>query len=545
LPGSVIANRKHITFSAYGKKILYPAFAFIKSKQVNIKSALIVFTCFFMLSSAQAQIKILHQLHDSVFQLLNDKPIADELNIWYKGLTTPDTQLKNLNIYGFKSGEVPTYEDAVYEQRLADLQSAIPLAYNDIIRRYIELYTQKKRDQVEEMLGLANYYFPLFEAELNRQGLPLELKYIPIIESALKTTAVSKSGATGLWQFMFATARIYDLQITSYVDERRDPYKLTTKAVTYFSDLYHVFGNWLFAIAAYNCGPGTLNKAITQSGYKTNFWEVYPYLPQETKGYIPAFIAASYVMNYHIEHNLYPKNVYNPGLLDTIHIKRRLRFDVIANALQMEVSTLRELNPQFIKDIIPQSPTKEAFILRLPLEKASQFYAHKDRIYRYQDFLDKKEKDEASAAKRLDKINSFPSENTNSYHLIRYTVKAGDNIQLIADWFECTINDLARWNKGIANSLYAGKNISIYVPSHKAEHFKKINGMSFQQKQQLVGKAKEPITGDLITYTVKEGDTLWAIARQFPGVTPYDIMQLNQIDEESIKPGQKIKIKKK
>ncbi|MBT3301812.1 MAG: LysM peptidoglycan-binding domain-containing protein [Bacteroidetes bacterium] len=510
-----------------------------------MKKSFLILICFLLISQLHAQIQVLKDLQDSVSQCMSKKSIDQELNSWYFGKTKKDYSIEKLNVYGFKADEIPTYSDSVYEARLDQLQSAIPLAYNDIIRRYIDLYTTKKRDQVEEMLGLANYYFPIFDEELARQGLPLELHYIPIIESALKTTAVSKSGATGLWQFMYATARIYDLQITSYIDERRDPYKLTNKAVTYFSDLYHVFGNWLFAIAAYNCGPGSLNKAITQSGYKTNFWEVYPYLPQETKGYIPAFIAASYVMHYNIEHNLYPKNIYCPGLLDTIHIERRLRMDVIANALQMEVSLLKELNPQYIKDIIPQSPTKEAYILRLPQEKAAKFYAHKDRIYRYQNYLDSKEKDEASAAKRLDKVNSFPSENTNSYHLIQYLVKSGDNVNLIADWFDCTVNDLSRWNKGIANSLYAGKKIHIYVPSHKAEHYQKINGMSFQEKQQLIGKVKEPITSDLITYTVKEGDTLWAIARQFPGVTPYDIMQLNEIDEESIKPGQQIKIKKK
>lgn len=510
-----------------------------------MKKFFVILIVLVIATKLNAQVQVIKQLHDSVSALMENKTYQEELNIWYFGKVTQDSSIEKLNIYGFKQGEIPIYPDSVYETRLQNLQSYIPLAYNEIIRRYIDLYTIKKREQVENMLGLATYYFPIFESELSRLGLPLELKYIPIIESALKTTAVSKSGATGLWQFMFATARIYDLQITSYIDERRDPYKLTVKAVTYFSDLNQVFDNWLFAIAAYNCGPGTLNKAIILSGYKTNFWEVYPFLPQETKGYIPAFIAANYVMNYPAEHNLYPKNLYYPGLLDTIQIKRRLRLDVIANALQMKIEKLQELNPQYIRNVIPQSPSMEPYILRLPLDKAAHFYAHQERIYRYQDYLDKKEKEEASAAKQLNIINSFPSENTNSYELIRYLVKSGDQLKQIADWFDCTENDLIRWNSGIANSLYAGKTIHVYVPSHRAEHYNKINNLSYQEKQQLIGKEKTPITGDLFYYVVKEGDTLWAIARQFPGITPYDIMELNEIDEESIKPGQMIKIKKK
>ncbi|MFC2114138.1 LysM peptidoglycan-binding domain-containing protein [Bacteroidota bacterium] len=509
-----------------------------------MKKYFVIVLLFSITLTSSGQVDMLYKMQDSIEMILIREPIDKLMKMWYLKKLSKDTNTSSLNIYGFKYGQIPSYPDSVYEKRLDDLQSVIPLGYNPVIRRFIDLYTVKKRGQVETMLGLSGYYFPIFEEELVKQGMPLELKYIPVIESALNTHAVSKSGATGLWQFMYATARMYDLQITSYVDQRRDPYLLTEKAVTYFKDLYHVFDNWLFVIAAYNCGPGSLNKAITQSGYKSDFWEVYPYLPQETRGYIPAFIGAAYAMNYYAEHNLYPKNIYNPGLLDTIQIRRRLRLDVVANAMQMDLGLLKELNPQYIKDVIPQSPTGQPYILRLPFDKASMFYVHRDRIYRYQDYLDQKEKD-ASAVKKVNNINSFPSQNTNTYSLIKYTVKSGDKLSQIAEWFECTEKDLARWNEGIGSSLYAGKVIQIYVPSHKSEHYSKINAMSFQEKQEMVGKAKEAITGEIVYYTVKVGDTLWAIARLFPGVTPNEIMQLNQIDEQSIKPGQTIKIQKK
>ncbi len=265
------------------------------------------------------------------------KPISQNLDLllsrWYLDKIAVPTDQEKLNIYHFKPEDIPSYSDEIYRARLKNLQSPIPLGYNQIVKRFIELYAFEKREQVKKMLGLSYFYFPIFEAELSKHHLPLELKYIPVIESALNNLAVSKSGAVGLWQFLYSTAHLYGLEITSYVDERKDPYKLTQKAVLYLKDLYQIYRDWLFVIAAYNCGPGTLNKAIEKSGYKTHFWDVYPYLPAETRGYIPAFIAANYIMNYNAEHNLFPEKVYHPGLIDTIHIYRKLKFEVIASAL--------------------------------------------------------------------------------------------------------------------------------------------------------------------------------------------------------------------
>lgn len=490
-----------------------------------------------------SQVSLINKISDSVQTALIREPIDKLMDEWFVHKMMVDSNISRLNKYGFKAGYVPVYNDSVYKKRLNDLQSPIPLDYNKYVRRYIDLYTIEKRKQVETMLGLGYYYFPIFEEALSRKGLPLELKYIPVIESALNTHAVSRSGATGLWQFMYATARMYDLQITSWVDERRDPFKLTEKAVNYFYDLYHIFGDWLFVIAAYNCGPGTLSKCIVQSGYKSDFWEVFPYLPQETQGYVPAFIAANYVMNYYIEHNLYPKNIYRPGLLDTIHIRKRLRFEVISKALQIPVELIRELNPQYFKDVIPQSVTGNYYVLRLPHDKAAMFYAHADRIYRYQDYLDSKENDNQVYAPHEVQKNAKTSPNT--YVLLKYIVKKGDYLKQIAEWYDCTESDLIRWNKDAEAGIFPGMQLNVYVLNEKAEHYAKINDMSFEQKQEMIGKTSSQISTDYHLYKVQKGDTIWSIAKKYPGISPDEILEINQIQSENLKPGQTLKIRKK
>lgn len=486
------------------------------------------------------------EANDTMFQF--NKALDDLLNTWYMSKAIPDTNIEKLNKYNFRRFEVPAYSDEVYIKRLLQLNSPIPLKYNDPVRRYIDLYTIRRRDQVERMLGLSIYYFPIFEAELDRQGMPLELKFIPVIESALNTHAVSKSGATGLWQFMYKTARLYKFKITSYVDERRDPYKATEIGVKYYKDLYQVYKDWLLVIAAYNCGPGNVNKAIRKSNYKTDFWDVYPYLPRETRGYIPAFIAANYAMNYYVEHNLYPREIYCPGVLDTILIGQRLDFRILAKILEMPIEELREYNPQYTRDIIPQSFSNGLNTLRIPIEKSAIYYEKKDLIYRYQDLIEEKIKEQLSSLKKIETSQSFKSENTNNFKPLTYKVKSGDKLAYIADWYDCSISDIKRWNRLKGNEIVAGRSLCVYVPADQVDNFRNVNNLSFEQKQLQANNTPyvhtKSSSGKVIYYIVQRGDTFWKIAQKYPGVTVNEIMRLNNISHSnSLKPGQKIKIR--
>jgi membrane-bound lytic murein transglycosylase D len=273
---------------------------------------------------------------------------------------------------------IPQFSDSVYIQRLQSLPSIIDMTYNEKVRAFIELYVNKKRKHVKVMLGLSEYYFPIFEEILDKQGLPQELKYLTIIESALNPRATSRVGASGLWQFMYTTGKIYDLQVNSLVDERRDPIKASYAAASYLKDLYGIYKDWTLAIAAYNCGPGNVNKAIKRSKGKTNFWEIYDYLPAETRGYVPAFIAANYMMNYYKEHNLFPQKIDFPTLTDTVMVDADLNLKDVSEALDLPLQQLRDMNPQYKNDIIPGN--SESYSLKLPVNLVTTFIEMEDSI---------------------------------------------------------------------------------------------------------------------------------------------------------------------
>lgn len=275
----------------------------------------------------------------------------------------------------------PEYDTITYVKRLSRIPAVMELPYNDIVRKYIDQYTIKQRSSVAYMLGAGNFYIPLFEEALDQHGLPLELKYLPIIESALNPVAKSKVGATGLWQFMLATGQRYGLEVNSVVDDRCDPLKSTQAAARFLKDLYNIYGDWSLVIAAYNCGPGNVNKAIHRAGGVKDYWAIYPYLPSETRGYVPAFIAANYVMNYYCEHNICPMKTKMPIATDTVVVTRDVHLDQITAYCNIEKESIKSLNPQYKTNIIPG--TSAPRVLRMTQQAILEFVEHEDSIYAY------------------------------------------------------------------------------------------------------------------------------------------------------------------
>ncbi len=313
----------------------------------------------------------------------------------------------------------PEFSDSVYIDRLSRIPAVIEMPYNEIVRKFIDMYAGRLRNQVAFMLSACNFYMPIFEEALDTYGLPLELKYLPIIESALNPSAVSRAGACGLWQFMLATGKLYGLESNSLVDERRDPIKATWAAARYLKDMYDIYKDWNLVIAAYNCGPGTINKAIRRAGGKTDYWEIYNYLPKETRGYVPAFIAANYVMTYYCKHNICPMETNIPNATDTVQVNRNLHFEQIADICGIDMDQIKSLNPQFTRNIIPGESKPQT--LRLPITHISTFIDKQDTIYAHRsNELFKNRKVIAIADTRPATRNSRNSTAGNAtYHKIR------------------------------------------------------------------------------------------------------------------------------
>lgn len=277
--------------------------------------------------------------------------------------------------------ENPVFTPEEYIDRLRRMPTVMEMGYNDIVQRFIDRYMGRLRHSVSYMLGATNFYVPIFEEALEAYQVPLELKYLPVIESALNPRAVSRVGATGLWQFMLSTGKQYGLEINSLVDERRDPVRASYAAARYLRDLYRVFGDWNLVIAAYNCGPGNINKAIHRAGGEKDYWRLYPYLPAETRGYVPAFIAANYAMTYYCEHGICPMSTRLPLQTDTVVVDRDVHLEQIAKVLDLDIDMLRSLNPQYRRDIVPGASKKYA--IRLPMADTGRFIDLQDSIYSY------------------------------------------------------------------------------------------------------------------------------------------------------------------
>ena len=344
----------------------------------------------------------------------------------------------------------PQFSDSVYIDRLSRMPTIMEMPYNEIVRKFIDMYTGRLRNQVAFMLSACNFYMPIFEEALDTYGLPLELKYLPIIESALNPSAVSRAGASGLWQFMLNTGKIYGLESNSLVDERRDPIKATWAAARYLKDMYAIYQDWNLVIAAYNCGPGNVNKAIARSGGNgRTFWDIYDYLPRETRGYVPAFIGASYAYAYHRQHGIELTESPIPLATDTIRIDRLMHLGQIASTIDIPIETLRQLNPQYKLDIIPA--TTKPYTLVLPQRNITQYIANEPAIFA---------KDSAYLKEYINPANIDKKRQERSGTV--YVVKKGDTLGAIARRYRVTTAQLMRWN-GIKNAhkLRLGQRIRI------------------------------------------------------------------------------------
>lgn len=434
-----------------------------------------------------------------------------------------DIDTAALNIYGYDKYEVPVFADSIYQQRIEALanETTIPLTYNTHVRSFIDLYANRLRTQSSRMLGLAYVYFPMFEELLDKYNLPLELKYLAMVESALNPVAGSRAGAKGLWQFMLVTGREYGLKVSSLVDERYDPWKETVAACQYLQSLYARYGDWFLVLAAYNSGPGTVNKALLRAGGVKNYWAIWPYLPKETRGYVPAFIAVNYVMNYATEHNLYP---IDPGLLlhgtDTVMVHDYLSFDQISECVGVPMEDLKFFNPQYTKQIIPATPDHH-YELRLPMKYALRFVQLEDSIYAFK----------SSAEVQREKIVEQVKEVSDSF---THVVKKGESLGSIAKKYHVSVSNIKKWNHLKRETIQVGQKLTIYrsgAPMAQAGKAPKSN------------KAGTSSSGSTITHTVKKGETLSSIGRKY-GCTANDIKKWNGMKNNNIKVGQKLKIKK-
>lgn len=442
--------------------------------------------------------------------------------------------------------------DSVYIKRLIESELEVNLTYNKTVKNYIKMYTERKRELVEVMLGLSAYYFPIFEETLDRYNMPLELKYLPVIESALNPVARSRVGANGLWQFMYGTGKELKLEITTFVDERRDPVKASDAAARYLQKLYDRYDDWHLAIAAYNCGPGNVNRAIRRSGGKRNYWDIYYRLPRETRGYVPAFIAAMYTMEYFKEHKLEPRYPEIPLMVDTVMIHNYLHFDQIAQTLNIEKEEIRALNPMYRRDVIPAKSNK-AYPLILQEEKILDFIDKDTLVFAY-------EREKYFPNNTL----KNPTQSTGGYSTpvdvkgkakVFYTVKAGDNVGFISSWFKVRASDLRYWNNIRRDMIRVGQKLVVYVPEKDKARFENINSMSFAQKQASVGKktstastktTTKSLDNNYVYYTVRKGDTLWEISQKYAGISADEIKRLNNLkNDRSLYIGQKLKIKKR
>lgn len=459
------------------------------------------------------------------------------LNLWYRSRAERSRFDESVVSYEMDSirltSDVP---DSVLIRRLAAMNPYISLPYNETVKNYIVLYSEKMPSRMARMIALADYYMPIFEETLSKYDMPLELKYMAVIESALNPTAVSRAGAKGMWQFMYSTARSYGLKINSWIDERLDPVKSADAAARYMQDAYRIFGDWNLAISSYNCGSGNVNKAIRRAGGNSDFWSIYEYLPRETRGYVPAFVGAMYAFRYYKDYGIVPDELALPVHVDTFDIRRNLHFTQISEVVGVPADLLRDMNPQYIHDIIPGSETP--CILRLPSQYTASFIDHQDSLYTH------KAKELFSPAT----LENMKTAGSSSSQIV-YRVKKGDYLGKIAAAHHVTVAQLKSWNNLRSNNLRIGQQLIIYkggapVRASSSSPAKSSASSGGGSSAAPASSSTASDNAEYTVYTVRKGDTLSKIASRYPGISANDLMKYNGIGTK-INIGQKIRIPKK
>ena len=418
---------------------------------------------------------------------------------------------------------LPEKSEVERRMQLLDLETPFDLVYNGDVQRFIDLYTQRRQAQMNRMLGEAAYYFPMFEERLEAYGLPLELKYLAVVESALNPSALSRVRAQGLWQFMLPTGKLYGLKVNNYVDDRCDPRASTDAACRYLRDLHELFGDWSLALAAYNSGPGNVRKAIRRSGGKKEYWAIRKFLPRETRSYVPAFIAVNYAFQYAADYGLKAEPpLFSYHQVDNLLLDAPVYFDQIAALLATDVQILQKLNPQYIMDYVPAAPDASARrTLVLPANKVGLFISHRDSIRKLI----------ALEAERKEQLGRSAEPVVEH---ITHRVRSGESLGLIAQRYGVRVSQIKEWNKLSGHLIRTGQKLIIYSSVDHGSRKKKT--------------ASVTVTSDANTdvYTVRPGDTLYGIAQRYPGISPEQIMEWNRIrSARKIKPGMKLRIHKK
>lgn len=486
---------------------------------------------------------------------LTEDPLSDSIYIPESLEENVDSLLQSwhFNYYAKRDDKCLDFDrninphDSVYVERLGRLPHIIEMPYNDPVRNCIKLYTERRRNLVQYMLGLADFYFPMIERILDENDLPLELKYLAAVESALNPIALSRAGASGLWQFMLPTGKIYDLEINSLVDERRNPEKATYAACRYLKDMYAIYGDWNLVIASYNCGPGNVNKAIRRAGGKKDYWAIYDYLPRETRSYVPLFIAATYVMNYHCEHNICPVETSLPLSTDTIMVNQLLHLDQVAQSLKIDIEQLRALNPEFKRDIIPGN--YKPYALRLPTTYTYAFIEAGENLFNYK-------REEYFSNRAYAGPGSASLASGKAKEKVTHRVAKGETMLAIANHYGVTTTQIRKWNGLRSTRVAAGKRLVLYVDnggyyaaaptttntSTKAVASEAGSTVKTTEKPVIASQAETSAADSFKRYKVRRGDTLTAIAKKYPGVNVRDLMKANNMKSSSLKVGQVIKV---